>query len=101
MKIYKLMTIMLILGIIIGSCCSFVLYSITMPTNIINMKGYNMTNVNGFYVRGQYYCVMTKGRNSDVIANTETHEQCHALVYKDYEHFCTDVDVKRPNPIAE
>jgi hypothetical protein len=42
----------------------------------------------GFYDYDGFYCVATKGRNAKNINTTEYHEACHALIDKDYEHFC-------------
>lgn len=58
---------------------------------------YNQTEIsymfnNGYYnIRDEYYCVWTKGKRPDQIANTEQHEICHALIYQseyEYNHFC-------------
>ena len=49
-------------------------------------------NINGLYfIDSEYYCVWTKGRGIEEINNTEYHEACHALIYREPEHFCGDV----------
>ena len=56
----------------------------------------NMTGRTGVYfINSEVYCVKTKGRTLEEIKNTDYHEMCHHLVKKDWEHFCTDKDVKR------
>lgn len=42
----------------------------------------------GFYSSDGFYCVRTGDRTLKNIERTEVHEQCHALVYDDYGHFC-------------
>ena len=44
--------------------------------------------VNGIYHSPDYYCVWTKNRGACEIADTETHEKCHALIDKRCTHFC-------------
>jgi len=48
------------------------------------------TKLNGVYFTDKYYCVWTQDRPEEEIASTKTEEQCHALVYLDYPHFCED-----------
>lgn len=36
-----------------------------------------------------YYCVWTDNISLKEIESTDYHEACHALVNKDYEHFCS------------
>lgn len=43
---------------------------------------------NGIYFNGGFYCVNTRGRDFKRINKTEYHEACHALIAKDFEHFC-------------
>lgn len=46
-------------------------------------------DVNGLYYGGaDYYCVFLEGRGADEWASTEAHEQCHALVKREHNHFC-------------
>lgn len=45
-------------------------------------------SLEGIYNSDEYYCVNTKGRTEERIATTDQHELCHALVDKDYKHFC-------------
>lgn len=42
----------------------------------------------GFYREDSFYCVATEGRTSEEIADIEEHEKCHALIYREPEHFC-------------
>ena len=43
----------------------------------------------GLYFHTGFYCVWTKDRTSEEIANTKEHELCHALIDKDEkQHFC-------------
>jgi hypothetical protein len=51
-----------------------------------------MRNNQAFYVEDLGFCVYTNDRAYDGYSISEAHEQCHALVYDDYEHFCTDKD---------
>ena len=44
--------------------------------------------VNGFYSTIGFYCIWTKDRTAKQIASVVEHEKCHALINKDYEHFC-------------
>jgi len=44
--------------------------------------------INGINYAGEFYCVWTKGRTTEEIASTETHELCHELIKRDYTHFC-------------
>ena len=47
--------------------------------------------VDGLYFPSEsYYCVWTEGRTESQIQKTEVHEQCHALIDKDYYHFCEE-----------
>ena len=41
-----------------------------------------------YFFEEEYYCVWTKGKNASQIASTEVHEQCHALIGADRQHFC-------------
>lgn len=41
-----------------------------------------------YYPTEEYYTVWVKDRTVEEIATTEIHEQCHALIDRDYEHFC-------------
>ena len=51
----------------------------------------NITPVDGLYSYGtEMYCVGTKGKTPMEIASIEEHEKCHALIHKDYEHFCNE-----------
>ena len=45
-------------------------------------------SVNGFYSTNKYYCVWTDKKTLQEINETDVHEQCHALVDEDGEHFC-------------
>lgn len=47
--------------------------------------------INGLYIDREYYCVWTKDRTVDEILNTTDHEKVHAIIDKDYEHFCGGV----------
>ena len=49
----------------------------------------------GFYYNDTVYCVWLKNRTTEEIANTRNHEICHALVYRDYEHFCSKIKSER------
>jgi len=44
--------------------------------------------INGVYHHQGYYCVWTANRTELEQYETDVHEQCHALVDLDYEHFC-------------
>lgn len=49
----------------------------------------NKPFVNGIYWEGtDFYCVRAEERELTAIQETEKHEYCHYLVYKDYSHFC-------------
>lgn len=36
----------------------------------------------------EYMCVWLDHRTSSSVRNTIMHEQCHSLVYNNYDHFC-------------
>ena len=44
--------------------------------------------VGGAYYEGRAYCIWVKGNTPEEIYASEVHEQCHDLIYHDYEHFC-------------
>ena len=44
--------------------------------------------IDGVWHLDGYYCVWTEGRNAVDINETDKHENCHALIHEDYEHFC-------------
>jgi hypothetical protein len=51
-------------------------------------KSLDWPGTNGVYNWDSHYCVWTKGRSDRDINSTETHEQCHNLVYQDPIHYC-------------
>lgn len=65
---------------------SLEMLNITMHGNI-EKGGY----LEGIYNSRGFYCVVTKGFSEEEIADTETHEKCHALIKKDPEHFCDEM----------
>lgn len=44
--------------------------------------------INGFYSNKGYFCVLTRGRTPDEIAQTTFHELAHYYINNDEEHFC-------------
>lgn len=48
----------------------------------------NNLGPNGFASGDSYYCVWTKDKTSEEIADTDTHEKCHILIATYKEHFC-------------
>lgn len=83
------------------TCLSFGLYGIHTQHQI-NERFKMIDHQKGDWLNGayfktdDYYCVWTKGRTPDEIAKTAVHEQCHALVAADYNHFCKGV-IKQKN----
>jgi len=80
----------IIIGILIAS-----LYVINFPTqhNHFTINGEVISeNLMGFCDQGKYCCFVTKDKTNNQIADIKGHEECHALVHNDWEHFCTDKD---------
>jgi hypothetical protein len=48
----------------------------------------NLSRTNGVYVAKGYYCVWTKNRTEEEILRTDCHERYHAMIHKNYDHFC-------------
>ncbi len=63
-----------------------------VSTRLCNQAVLGLSNtsfLNGFYDSDGYYCVRTDNSWYETRA-TDYHEACHALVNKDYEHFCEE-----------
>ena len=66
-------------------------YVFLKPDKCESCKLYEPTaqhGINGLYVTDEYFCVWTKDRSKEIIENTTIHEECHALVWDNYDHFC-------------
>jgi hypothetical protein len=44
--------------------------------------------LHGYYLENNYYCVWVANQTPEQIADTETHEKCHHMVWMDHQHFC-------------
>ncbi len=79
MKIFTGLSIALLITLII---------TIVLTVNAMNMFGTGPLELpGGYYKTTGYYCVSTLGTPS-FVESVEVHEQCHALVESDYNHFC-------------
>ena len=87
-----------ILGFIMGLFVAMYYLNYIDPPqqNNFNITGQIYENMNGVYNDAGYYCVVTKGRTAQQINSTDAHEKCHALIDKNYDHFCTKKDVIYP-----
>lgn len=57
--------------------------------NISNSYNENQTNlIVGRSYGKKFYFVLTQGRNSSEIADTDDHELCHQLINRNKVHFC-------------
>jgi len=63
----------------------------------INESTEDIVELEGLYVRQNYYCVWTQGKEGNIseldpylqeIEETAVHEYCHALVHDNNIHFC-------------
>lgn len=68
-------------------CESCVLYNTEVKHGL---NGIAVQVGDGYNVTGEYYCVWTQERTYQEINDTEVHEKCHILIWRDYEHFCGD-----------
>ena len=70
-----------------GECSKLVTASERLAMYNKSLKTYS--GANGlYYPTEEFYCVWVEGRTTEEIKSTEDHEICHALIDKDYEHFC-------------
>ena len=76
-------------------CLSFFIGHQERVIEVNEASKINMTGRTGvYYINKEVYCVKVTGRTAKEIGETESHEYCHYLVEKDWDHFCTKEDWK-------
>jgi len=63
-------------------------------TNMMFFDEEKIELYDGFYSDENYYCVWTKEKTPEEIANIDEHEKCHVLADKQHEHFCNNKTTK-------
>lgn len=95
-----LITIVFLAGVVVGVTCQDLIWSndddcefdvlVDQKFNYIRVD--NVTGsawlVQGYYVSPDYFCVKTKGRSFEAIAETTFHELAHHYATVEEEHFC-------------